>query len=99
MLTTNEIVSFLRENKSLLRKKFHCMEIGLFGSFARNEQTEESDIDFLVVFEPDIPDLLTVEIDLKNFLEMKFHRSADICTKKWINPIFKHLVLDEAIYA
>ena len=99
MLTSNEIISLLRENKSYLRNHFYCTEIGLFGSFARNEQTDKSDIDILVVFEPGIPNLYYVELELKRYLKKCFKREVDICSKKWIRPIFKPLVLKEAIYA
>ena len=51
MHSSNEILQFLKENKSYLREHFHCSEIGLVGSFARNEQTEQSDIDIVVVKE------------------------------------------------
>ena len=99
MLSANEIIQFLKKNKSHLRKHFYCSEIGLFGSFARNEQTEQSDIDILVVFEPDTPDLYHIELELKKYLKTSFNREIDICTKKWIKPIFRPLVLKEAIYA
>ena len=99
MLSSNEIIQLLRENKSYLSTHFHCSEIGLFGSFARNEQTEKSDIDILVVYEPETPNLYDVELELKQYLEKCFNREVDICYKKWIKPIFKPLVLKEAIYA
>ena len=99
MLSSNEIIQFLKENKSYLSEHFHCSEIGLFGSFARNEQTEQSDIDILVVFEPETTNLYDVELELKQFLEKSFHREVDICSKKWIKPIFRPMVLKEAIYA
>ena len=99
MLSSNEIIQFLKENKSYLNNHFHCSEIGLFGSFARNEKTEQSDIDILVVFETDTPNLYEVELELKVYLEKCFHKEVDICSKKWIKPIFKPLVLKEAIYA
>lgn len=99
MLSSNEIMVFLRENKSFLKEHFYCIEIGLFGSFARNEQDEESDIDLLVVFEPEVPNLYQVELDLKNFFIKQFDRPVDICAKKWIIPVFRPLVLQEAIYA
>jgi len=57
MLTSNDIIKFLRENKPVFKNRFHCEKIGLFGSFARNEQTDKSDIDILVVYEPDTPNL------------------------------------------
>ena len=99
MLTSNEIIQFLTENKSYFREHFHCSEIGLFGSFARNEQTDGSDIDILVVFEPETPNLYDVELELNKYLKVHFKRDIDICAKNWIKPIFKPLVLEEAIYA
>lgn len=99
MLESNEIIQFLKENKSFLQQHFYCSEIGLFGSFARNEQTEQSDIDILVVFESETPNLYNVELELKNYLQTRFNREVDICAKKWIKPIFKPLVLKDAIYA
>lgn len=99
MITSVDIVRFLKENKSHLREHFFCTEIGLFGSFARNEQTEKSDIDILVVFEPNTPNLFDVEQELKAYLKTHFEREIDVCSKKWIKPIFKPLVLKDAIYA
>lgn len=99
MLSSNEIIQFLKRHKPFIRQHFHCSEIGLFGSFARNEQTNESDIDILVVFEPDTPNLYDVESELKQYLEKHFKRKVDICSRKWIKPIFKPMVLKEAIYA
>ena len=98
MLTSGEILNFLRKNKLTLKEKFFITEIGLFGSYARNEQNENSNIDFLVVFEPDTPDLYSVEKALLKYLKNHFNREVDICAKKWINPIFKPLILNEAIY-
>jgi len=99
MNSSKEIIQFLKNNKTYLRDRYHCSEIGLFGSFARNEQTNKSDIDILVVFEPGTPNLYTIELELKEFLKTSFNREVDICPKKWIKPIFKSLVLKEAIYA
>jgi len=99
MLTSNDIIRFLTENKSFLRNHFHCAEIGLFGSYARNEQTNQSDIDILVVFKPGTQNLYDVELELKEYLKKHFKKEIDICSKNWIRPIFKPLVLQEAIYA
>jgi uncharacterized protein len=73
--------------------------IDLFGSFARNEQTEDSDIDILVRFRDDAPDLYNLEIALKGYLKKQFNKEIDICSEKWIRPVFKPLVLKDAIYA
>jgi len=99
MLDSNEIIKFLTDNKPYIRQNFRCSEIGLFGSYARNEQNDESDIDILVVFEPNTPDLYDLELELKEYLKLNFNREIDICAKNWIKPVFKPLVLEEAIYA
>jgi len=57
MLSSEEIIKFLKENQPYLRNKFSVVEIGLFGSFARDEQNENSDIDILVVFSQGTIDL------------------------------------------
>ena len=98
-MASDEIILFLKENKTYLKQHFHCLEIGLFGSFARNEQTEKSDIDILVVFEPNTPNLFDLELELKDYLKKHFNREIDICSRKWIKPIFKPLVLKEVLYA
>jgi predicted nucleotidyltransferase len=56
MLSSEEIIKFLKDNQSYLKEKFFVTELGLFGSFARNEQKENSDIDILVEFAPNTPD-------------------------------------------
>lgn len=99
MMTSDDIIRFLQANKPYLQKHFFCTEIGLFGSFARNEQTEKSDIDILVEFEPNTPNLFDIEHELKEYLKKHLEREIDICSKKWIKPIFKPIVLKDAIYA
>ena len=47
MLTKQDIFKTIIDNKETI-KSFGVTEIGLFGSYVRNEQTEDSDIDFLV---------------------------------------------------
>jgi uncharacterized protein len=98
MTTASEILSFLKANRSVLKEKFHCEEIGLFGSFARNEQQDQSDVDILVQYEANTSDLYTVEQDLKNYLQVNFNRKVDVCSKKWIKPIFKKSIMNEVIY-
>ena len=79
--------------------RYKPTRIGIFGSFARGENKPASDIDILVVFENDIPDLYKIEQSLKTYLKKHFKREIDICAKKWIKPVFKPLVLNEVIYA
>jgi len=50
-MNVEEIKRTLKKIKPEIMKKYKVKEIGVFGSFARGEETEESDIDILVTFE------------------------------------------------
>ena len=50
MKTQAEIENHLKKLKPVLAEKFHISKIGYFGSFANNEQSENSDLDLLVEF-------------------------------------------------
>ncbi len=99
MLTQNQILQFLSENKTFLRSEFHVSKIGLFGSFARNEQGPESDIDVLIELENNTPNVFDVKWALREFLKAKFNRDVDLCNTKHIKPFAKNFILKDAIYA
>ena len=50
MKSLEEIKKFLQENKEIILKEFKAEIVGIFGSYARGEQTRESDIDIVVRF-------------------------------------------------
>ncbi len=79
MLEKSQIIGFLKENKQLLLEKFRVIDIGLIGSYARDEQTEESDIDFLVEFSESKFDYWA---GLVIFLEENFGKKVDVVMKK-----------------
>lgn len=98
-LTKEEIISILQQQKDLLRSKFYVKNIGIFGSFARNEANENSDIDFLVEFEEGNLDYYLIRRNLNDFLTSEFKRKVDIAILKAIKPFYKGLILNEAVYA
>ena len=53
MLSQNDIIKFLKDNRYDLIREYNLSKIGLFGSFARGEQNAKSDIDILVEFLPE----------------------------------------------
>lgn len=73
-------------------------KIGVFGSIARGEQHDQSDIDLIVEFENNTPDLYTIKQRLKNEIQSRFNLPVDICREKYINQIFKKQILSEAKY-
>ena len=65
-LTKEAILSFLREHKLFFKKEFNIDNIILFGSYARDEATKDSDIDILIEAKEKDFDK---KFDLRDFLE------------------------------
>ena len=98
MTTKGEILDFLAGNKDLLRVKFGVTKIGLFGSYAKDEQGEDSDIDLIVEFENNTPNLFDVKRELKDYIKSKFNINVDIAREKYLKPHFRSTILRETIY-
>jgi predicted nucleotidyltransferase len=99
MLTPQTILLFLSDNKEYLRQKFHVSKIGIFGSFARNEQRPDSDIDFLIELESNASNVYDLKWELREFLKNQFKREVDVCNQKHIKPYAKEQILKDALYA
>jgi uncharacterized protein len=99
MKTRAQILMFLSQNKVLFREKYHIIRIGLFGSYARDEQNINSDIDLLVEFEDNTQDLYDLKLQLKDYFLKSLGIEIDICREKYIKPRIKNQILKEALYA
>ncbi|OQY05825.1 MAG: hypothetical protein B6I20_00475 [Bacteroidetes bacterium 4572_117] len=99
MLNKQKIFQILLSNNENL-KEFGIKKIGLFGSFTRNEQTTNSDIDFLIEF---LPGRKTFDnyMDLYFYLKTLFNKEIDLKTVKSLplNRNFTKTVLNEVEYA
>lgn len=87
-----EIEHILKEHKSLLAEKFYVSKIGVFGSYVRNEQRSDSDIDILVEFSQPVGFEF---IDLKDYLELLFNKPVDLVTVKALKPQMKEEIMSE----
>jgi len=95
-MTKEYILDFLKHNRSLLEENFGVTKIGLFGSYARDEATLQSDID------------IAVEIKSKNsfrsffallhFLEDSLKAKVDLGIEHSMKPIAKEDLLKDIIY-
>jgi uncharacterized protein len=83
-LTKQEVTEILRENYDLLASEYGVKRIGLFGSYARNEPTEASDVDIIVEFERPIGFRFT---EFAEFLEHLLGKHVDILTPAGIQGI------------
>ncbi len=99
MKTRDQILDFLTQNKKLFRDKYHIDKIGLFGSYACDEQNNKSDLDLILEFEENTQDLYELKIQIKEFFKTQLGIEVDICREKYIKPRMKKAILKEAIYA
>ena len=96
MKTLSEIKEILRKHKKELKEKYKVKSIAIFGSYARGEQTEESDIDIMVEFYEPIG--LKI-VDLKDYLESILNVKVDLITKNSIqNPYIKKSFEEDLVY-
>ncbi|MDR0873755.1 MAG: nucleotidyltransferase family protein [Prevotellaceae bacterium] len=98
MLAQNQILGYLSANKQNISRKYHLKKLGIFGSYARNEQTPASDLDLLVEFEDNTPNLTSIKDFLRKEIQSVFHIPVDICREKYIKPIFRQQILFDTIY-
>ncbi len=98
MINANIILNYLSDNKKRLQDDYHLTKIGLFGSVARGEQNDSSDIDLIVEFEPNTQDLYSLKLRLKSEIQDKFNKPVDICRLKYIKPIFKNNIQADIRY-
>ena len=90
-LTSQDIGERLRAHRDVL-DKYTVRRIGLFGSFARGQQRQESDIDLLVSFEEPTFDHF---MDLVFYLERLFGREVELVTEGSLSPYLKPYIEQE----
>lgn len=98
MFSRQDILTFLSANLPFLKSKYKVVKIGIFGSYARDEQTKTSDIDIIVEFEENTDDLYDKKFELREYLKSHFNTKIDLCREEAIKPIFKSTILKDAIY-
>ena len=95
MATKEQILRVLSENKAGLQKAFKVRKLALFGSYARGDQREDSDIDILVDVDPSIGlDFVTLCETIERLLGMH----ADVVSSRAIRPSSRTLIERDLIY-
>lgn len=95
-LDKTDVLDFLRSHKKELRDNFGIQKMALFGSYARGEQREDSDID-LVIVEIDKKDYFS-RVHAKYFLEERLKKNVDIGYLSSIRNFLKKRIEKEMIY-
>ncbi len=90
-----QVLSLLSAHKQELSEKYGVTCLGVFGSVARNETTEGSDVDIIVEMPPDLFQMVHMKEDLEQLL----HASVDLIRdQKHLNAFLKRRIDSEAIY-
>jgi predicted nucleotidyltransferase len=95
METLERILKVLAEHKDELRVRYGVQSLAVFGSFARGEPTEESDIDLLVEFERPIG--LFKFLELEEYLSHLLGRKVDLVSRKALKPHIGRRILEEVV--
>ena len=95
MTTLNEIRSKLTVLKPILQEKYPLDKIAIFGSYAKNEQTEESDVDVMVELNGFMGvKFLEMADEIEDYLGIK----TDVVKKMYMKPKFFARIENNLIY-
>ena len=92
MLSKQEVIEILRKEQAYLKQQFGVKKIAIFGSFATDSATAESDVDIYVEFQKS-PGMRFLE--MSDYLESKLGRKTDILTKAGVDSIRVKRIADE----
>jgi len=96
VMTTNDVLARLKMFKESRQAEYSLRSLGIFGSFARGQAQEDSDVD--VVFETSEPNLFRTS-RMKQELEEILARRVDVVRlRERMNPRLKQRILREARY-
>ena len=97
MTTKDNILKTLKSNKLNL-SKFGIRNVGLFGSYIRNEQSSVSDIDLLIDFEPEKENFDNFMAVCDLFERIFENEKIEVVTKNGLSPHIGPKILNELQY-
>ncbi len=95
MKDLEELKKIINAHKRELEEKYKVKSIAIFGSYVRNEQNAESDVDILVEFKEPVGLLF---IHLADYLEEILSVKVDLLTHEAIKPNRKKYILEKLVY-
>jgi len=84
MLTKEKISEILREKYPYLNSEYGVKRLGLFGSYAKGKQTEDSDVDIVAEFDKPVG---LKFIEFAEYIEKILGKKADILTREGLKRI------------
>ncbi len=95
-MTREQILDFLKQHKEEMNNRFGVVKIGLFGSYARGDAREDSNIDIAVELEGDR--LFRKFFALEAFLNLRFQKNIDLGIESTLKQIARERVAKEILY-
>ena len=95
-MNKTDILNYLQNYYQEYKEKYNIEQIGIFGSYARDEATANSDIDIFVKMPPNLFNVIAIKYDL----EENFNKSVDIVRlRDKMNPYLQKRILKDGINA
>ena len=95
-MTKNEIIAYLKEHKDDFMQKYQISKLALFGSYSRDENRDDSDVD--IAIETPLSDYFKL-YDFKEELENSFHTKVDIVRlREKMNMALRRRIEKDGIY-
>ena len=95
-MTIDSAIHLLASRKAELHDRYGVRDLAVFGSVARNEAREDSDVDVLVDFNG--PPTFNGYFDLLFFLEELFGRKVDLVTQDAVRPRVRPYIEKDAVH-
>ncbi|MGB9499513.1 MAG: nucleotidyltransferase family protein [Dissulfuribacterales bacterium] len=96
-MTKENILDYLNRNKDYIKYKYGITKIGLLGSYAREEENSQSDIDIVIEIDKSRKNIHTF-FAFKRELEAVFGKKIDLGLESSIKPIAEEVIQKEIVY-
>ncbi len=93
----NDILMFLQTHKEEMAQRFGVVSVGLFGSYARGDARDDSDIDIAIEIMSEKKSLRNF-LGVRRYLEAQFGKTVDLGIESSLKPLAREIVAKEIIH-